>query len=387
MNDRFFDKFGFQMMQQNGVFMRLPHDIKGVFFEIRLMAGLSEFEDGTVPCGAARRAKEDDLIDYLTYGDKAKQNYFKKAFKRLCSAGVLHISPSGLVKIPYYEEEQALGRTVDTNRKRNKAQADLLELVNEAGTALKGLFRSSSATGLPYEVLVDYLRKSFGCYRPKAEEVLSRMQERGVMYSCSDGLYTLASLAPPPVAGAGKVGAGAEDSAARNIPLEPEPEPEPEKEGGLRPQLGAGQLGRTPTDSGESPETCPSDAGGGEARYSQRGLLPSTDSPDMMREPGDAYSVPDPVHAAVLYLRTKPGWQEHSGTGKNEAGSKRILLSKWTALRERFGEREADLLWRDGLRAIFEDGYDKTWNSFVSIFVSRLNKSTELLNTAPKEDS
>jgi hypothetical protein len=386
MNDQFFDKFGFQMMQQNMAFMRLPHDIKGVFFEIRLMVGLSEYKDGTVPCGAAKRAKQDDLIEYLTYGDKSKQNYFRKALARLCASGVLHISQTGLVKLPYYEDEQALGRTVDTNRKRNKAQADLLELVNKAGTALKGLFRRSKAKGMPYEVLVDFLRKEFSCYRPKAEEILARMQESGVLYLCADGVYSLASLAPPPVSGSGLAGAGADYSGSRNIPLEPEPEPE--QEGDFpNPQLAAGQAGRHPFGARAPHGALPPGAGGGgasEARYPPNRA--DVDSPDVLYEPGDAYRVPDPVHAAQLFLATKPGWSERPEG--DWPASKHVVRAKWKELRGRLGPKEADALWRGLLAEIVEDHHEKGWWNWVGLFIKRLETAAaEITDSLKKLES
>lgn len=372
MSERFFDKFGFQMIQQNQAFMRCPHDVKGVFFDIRIMAGNSEHEDGTIPVGANSRATRDDLINYLTDFDRSKRNYYDKVLKRLVAVGALEFfGKDDKVRIPYYEDEQALGRTVDTNRKRSKANADLLEMVNSAGGKLRSLFKRSNATGLPHETLVDYIRREFSCYRPKAEEILSRMAERGVLYIREDGLSTLASLAPPPESGS--AGSGAEFTASRKIPLESDSESESEKEGAYAPSAGSAET--RPRGPSEPPGSAASGTGGGGA----------SEASGLVLSPEDAWHVRDPLQAIEVFLSGKNGWSDEAG----EAGppSKFALRAKWRDLRQAVGVKEAERIWRQAIFDIVTDHCDgQSWRSWVAGFLTKLNIARQVSESLREAD-
>lgn len=384
MGDRFFQKLGQDVLRGNVKYMKLPLDIKGMYGDFRLMVDDNTWKDGTFPLGSSKKATVDDVIEFYSDDTRAKGNYVRKCLDRLVKAGVITISGKDVIHLCTFVDEQNLGNP-EANRKREKAEDELLSLVNRAGTVVRGVYRRSNAKALPYDMLVTHLtgtgrlEEGKRIYKPKAREILKRMLESGVLVCLGDGLYSLASLASPPVSGAG-AGAGPEHSASRNIPVEPEPEPEPEREGRFTPQLEAGQLEERPSgrDRPHGAHSPDAGSGGGRSERSEGGARDPTDSADWMYEPGDAFRVPDPVHAAVLYLRTMPGWQERSGTGDNEASSKAILLNKWSALVAAMGVQDADALWRSLLREIFEDKYDKTWKSYVKIFVSRVNKSGEL---------
>jgi hypothetical protein len=389
MAERFWDKFGFQRLQQNRAFMNCAPDLKGIFLDLRIMAGNSEYEDGSIPIGNIKRAKFDDLLDFFTdFGDAKNKNYFRKKLERLVKVGALSVTAGKVVKIAGYEEEQGLGRTIDTNRKREDAKIKFQENVNRAGAYLKTVFTKSQARALPYDMLHASIRQRSGCIKKTADALLTAMIDNGVLVCVGDGgLYALASLASPPVAGAGSTGAGPEN-VLRNFPVESEPESEPELAGeNSSPQLGAGQLVRPgPKGSVEPSGASGPGTGGGRSERSENNYFASgsepdrSDSPNWMASPEDAFQVSDPLLATKFFLQTMPGWCEEPRRGTNDVRTWRVLRSKWMELGEKLGESDRDSLWRSHLREIFEDRYDKDWKSFSSIFVSRIGKSAALLS-------
>lgn len=377
MAERFWDKFGFQRLQQNQMFMRLPHDVKGVFMELRILAGNCDAADGTLPIGAAKRAKEEDVLDYLTYGDKAKRNFFKRALGRLVTAGVLTVTAGGVIKIAGYEEEQGLGRTIDTNRKRAVAKEKFQENVNRAGAYLKKVFERSEARALPYDMLHASIRSRSGCIKRTADALLQAMVEGGVLVCVGEGgLYALASLGSPPGSGSGSAGDGAEN-VLRNFPLESESVPEPEKEGTNVPSVGpTGARGRSPSASqptcAPGLEGAPERSEGGQDDFSVGAGTPLS--------PEDAWDAKDPLQAAEAFLRTKPGWSE-TQVGDKPA-SQYALRGRWRDLRKAVGPKKANELWRESLFDILSDHCDKqSWNSWTAGFLSKLKIKQEVFES------
>lgn len=76
------------------------------------------------------------------------------------------------------------------------------------------------------------------------------------------------------------------------------------------------------------------------------------------------------MHAAELLLRQKPGW---------DANSPFSIRAKWKALRQEFGPKEADAIWRSALFSIFEDHLENYgWRSYAGNFMSKVSKSAAL---------
>ncbi len=385
MADNYFQKTGHDIHLKNQVFMNLPLEAHGMYSKMRYFYGPELRVDGTFPLGAKQRATLADLLLFFGDGTKKRRDELKSHMDGLVLAGVVKLSgKSNTVVLCTAQDEQELGRNRQTYDKRDQRAKVFYERVERIRRRIVSYVKADNGSDLGR--FRKWVCCEVDCKGRTADRIMQRLVEDGVIeFDIEQGVVsflsldgTLATLARPPVAGAGKAGSG-QDQSSGHVLQNQNQKPEPERERGYSsPQLKAGQLGRGPNDSGESPGASPPGAGRGASERSEDNGGPPVDpseSRDWMYQPGDAYSVPDPVHAAIIYLRTKPGWQERSGQGKNDASSRRILLAKWTALKNEIGPEAADMMWRDHLRDIFEDGYDKTWNSFIKIFISRLNKA------------
>lgn len=397
MGNHFFQKTGHELLRGNMMYMRLPLDVKGMYADMRMMVDDQTWVDGSFPLGASRRATEDDLISLYSDGTRAKGTYVSKCLKRLIMAGVIKVSRSGVISLSTFLDEQALGNP-EAKRKRVKADDEVHEMVNKAGTVLNGLFRRSEAVSQEYEVLVEYLRgkgrlkPGVSIWRKTAEQVLERMVGSGVVVCVADGLYSLASLAPPLGSGSGSAGSGADYSGSRNIPVEPDLKPEPEiEETYVSP---TGPTGTRAPSSSASVATSASGIGAGRGGASEasgrilregdraRCIKPhSADPPEvylaedgLLHSPEDVWHVADPLFAAEALLKTLKGWSEV----KTDSGppSTFSLRKWWGDLGKEVGPKERNELWRRCLFKAYEErGYG--WRSHVAVFLKGVRVAME----------
>lgn len=193
MGSRYWDKCGNQLIKENLAFMRLPYDIKGMYFEMRLMAGEPDCADGTFPLGGSKRATLDDVIDYFADGEKGRYAYIRKAMARLKSAGGIKESASGVVKIATYEEEQQLGRTDDTNRMRDHRQQKFEDRVRKVQSRLTSYVKSDHGPGL--ERLCKWVCLEVGCKGPTADKIIDRLvNEKILRIDRREGTFSVLNL-------------------------------------------------------------------------------------------------------------------------------------------------------------------------------------------------
>jgi hypothetical protein len=106
MAEQLWDKLGLQQ-QQNQTLMHCSTGVKGLFFELRMREGKSTALAAPIRLGSVKRTKENDWLECLRRGGESQSYRCKKSLAHLREAGVLHVSPSGIVMVACYAEEQA----------------------------------------------------------------------------------------------------------------------------------------------------------------------------------------------------------------------------------------------------------------------------------------
>ena len=238
MGNRYWDKLGHRMITDNLAFMRLPYDIKGMYFELRLMCGKSKSIDGIFPLGSQKRATLDGVIDYLSAGEKGRANYIKKALQKLERAGGIKVSNSGVVKIATYEEEQGLGRTDDAVQKRAQRSKVFEDRVTLIKRRIISFVRAGS--GAELDRLRNFIRLECRCKGVTADAIIDRMVADDVVV-VENGCFALvndrhprSALPAPPAVSVDVTGAEV-DTSRRTCP--PETETVTEKECSYEHQL------------------------------------------------------------------------------------------------------------------------------------------------------
>ncbi|NLX25063.1 MAG: hypothetical protein GXY61_03750 [Lentisphaerae bacterium] len=199
---KFFHKFGFQMWAQNLVFMQLPPEDHGYWLRLRILAGQCEEEDGHIPIGAVKRAKRKDVLRFLSKGDEEKHDYFNKMIDRLAGAGALEITSSGIVRIGRYVEEQKLGRTDDTNNKRQERERQFEDRISQIRRRLTSYVKSDQGPSLNH--FIKWICLEIGCKPKTADKVVDALErDHVIVVDRKNGVFsvlTLGGLAAPPLA-------------------------------------------------------------------------------------------------------------------------------------------------------------------------------------------
>jgi hypothetical protein len=385
---RYFDKLGFQMWMQNPAFMRLPREYRGCWLDLRMMSGSDESERGYIPIGSVKKAKFDDVVDFLCMGEDEGRAHYRKIVRALLMSGALEELPSGPIRIGRYEEEQALGKSDGTYRGRKHLDKKLVERIKKSPGYVKGLFKRCGAEALPKDVVIGELKKRNRCNSNTAETIFIALRGDGCLCVSSEGVCSLASLAPPSVSGSVS-GRETYTPCKFNVDKDKETEIRDSNESpiestdarapgtGLREggasearqgaPVGRGRDGPPMLREGEeAPGILPREPEPPEIHFDDDGLLYS---------PEDVWNVKDPLLATEILLRIKPGWNDVQKPGKPP--STFTLRKKFTDAMDAAGRDDGIMIWRKALFELYLEHLGDNQNifSWVSLFQSKVNKA------------
>jgi hypothetical protein len=360
----------------------LPPEVFGVlmWLHCRVGATLKGHESGILCDEDGRRQTVTDFLYLYARGSEERAEVARRALGQLVRARQIKLSNPAdesecYIKLVFWAEDQDLAGSGDVDRKRAAAEdarkEEAAQVAEHLGRWFKRLGRSATDAELLSFIKA---RRGGNPQQRTCESILDIWHEQGVLVRDGDGFSTLASLARSPLGtgsagtvGSVGVGAGGEIFPDGKIPVELELNPDPDKGTLQSSQLDpVGWVG-----------------GGGASERSDEASprsRASRDVPtamcDFMFEPADADRVRDPVHAAEQFLSKLPGWNTvHS---HDRPKSEYVLRGKWKDLRQRYGPKTADEMWRMVLKGVISDKIEgHAWNSWTGIFMARLKSFCE----------
>ena len=380
----------------------LPYEALGLLTHLQCLVGstVRGHESGILHSEDGARITVDELLFLLSRGDEVQEAAIKRSLQLLVRARQVKcnkqdLEPDGHLRLMHWKADQGLAKSGDVERKRAAAERAREEEAAQVGAHLERFIKRLNRS-VSEEELLTFIKARRGG-RPQqrtCEAILEIWFEQGVLVRDADGLCALASLAvgssAPPLGagGVGPVGDGVvgEILPVGKIPVELELDPDKR----VLPNSQLDPVGRAPAahGGGETEEPTASEGNHQDYRDSQPPANAGQDKlnvgagpeslADCMYEPGDAWRVNDPVHAAGRLLSGLPGWNDHHQPDRGRPKSEYVLLARWKDLRRDHGPKLAAELWRTILQGVISDKIEgHSWKTWTGIFLKRLKDLSE----------